>query len=399
MLFHFRPKENPMSDFKLAQRLATLPPYLFAAIDKAKEEVRAKGMDIISLGIGDPDMPTPDFIIDALCQAAKRPANHQYPSYIGMMSYRQAVADWYNRRFGVTLDPNTEVLGLIGSKEGIAHFPTAFVDPGDVALIATPNYPVYGVTTEFCGGTPLYLPLTDENDFLPELDSIDNDTWKKAKLIYVNYPNNPTAATAPRSFYEKLIEKAKEFNVIVVHDAAYTEVYFDDAKKPLSIMEIPGGKDVAIEFHSLSKTYNMTGWRLGMAVGNPSLVKGLAKVKEQMDSGIFQAVQEAGVVALNQGDEFCVGLRQIYKERRDVVVNALHKIGISCRVPEASFYIWSKVPKGFTSQEFVTKLLMETGVVTTPGNGFGKPGEGYFRISLTVDTELLKEAVLRISRL
>lgn len=388
-----------MSEFELAQRLANLPPYLFAAIDKAKEEVRAKGMDIISLGIGDPDLPTPDFIIDALCQSAKNPVNHQYPSYVGLLSYRQAVADWYQRRFGVTLDPATEVVGLIGSKEGIAHFPLAFVNPGDVALIATPNYPVYGVTTEFCGGKPMYLPLTDENDFLPDLDGISNDTWKKAKLIYVNYPNNPTAATAPRSFYEKLIAKAKEFGVIVVHDAAYTEIYFDEAKKPLSILEIPGGKDVAIEFHSLSKTYNMTGWRVGMAVGNPSLVKGLAKVKEQVDSGIFQAVQEAGVVALNQGDAFSAGLRDIYRERRDVVVTALQKIGISCRVPDASFYIWSKVPKGFTSQDFVTKVLKETGVVTTPGNGFGVPGEGYFRISLTVHTDLLKEAVLRISRL
>ncbi|OIO04714.1 MAG: LL-diaminopimelate aminotransferase [Desulfovibrionaceae bacterium CG1_02_65_16] len=388
-----------MSEFQLAQRLANLAPYLFAAIDKAKEEVRARGVDIISLGIGDPDLPTPDFIINALFEAAKRPANHQYPSYIGMLSFRQAVAGWYKRRFGAVLDPNTEVLGLIGSKEGIAHFPLAFVNPGDVALIATPNYPVYGVSTEFVGGIPKYLPLTDQNDFLPDLDAIDSDTWKSAKLIYINYPNNPTAATAPRSFYEKLIEKAKEFNVIVVHDAAYTEIYFDEGKKPLSIMEIPGGKDVAIEFHSLSKTYNMTGWRIGMAVGNASLVKGLAKVKEQMDSGIFQAVQEAGAVALNDGDAFSAQLRGIYKERRDVVVDALKKAGIACRVPDASFYIWSKVPKGFTSQEFVTKLLMQTGVVTTPGNGFGAPGEGYFRISLTVDTDRLKEAVLRISQL
>lgn len=388
-----------MSEFKLADRLATLPPYLFAAIDKAKEEVRAKGMDIISLGIGDPDLPTPDFIIDALCAAAKKPANHQYPSYIGLLSFRKAVADWYLRRFGVSLDPDNEIVSLIGSKEGIAHFPLAFVNPGDTALIATPNYPVYGVTTEFVGGKPVYLPLTDENNFLPDLDAISNDQWKAAKLIYINYPNNPTAATAPRSFYEKLIEKAKEFNVIVVHDAAYTEMYYDEAKKPLSILEIPGGRDVAIEFHSLSKTYNMTGWRIGMAVGNASLVKGLGKVKENMDSGIFQAVQEAGVVALNQGDAFCAGLRDIYKERRDVVVHALQKAGISCRVPDATFYIWSKVPKGFTSQEFVTKVLMQTGVVTTPGNGFGVPGEGYFRISLTVNTDLLKEAVLRISQL
>lgn len=388
-----------MPDFQLAQRLANLPPYLFAAIDKAKEEVRAKGLDIISLGIGDPDLPTPDFIIDALCVAARKPENHQYPSYVGLLSFRQAVADWYLRRFGVTLDPQNEVVSLIGSKEGIAHFPLAFVNPGDLVLIATPNYPVYGVTTEFVGGIPMYLPLTDENDFLPDLDSISSDTWKRAKAIYVNYPNNPTAAMAPRSFYEKLIAKALEFNVIVVHDAAYTEMYFNEANKPLSILEIPGGRDVAIEFHSLSKTYNMTGWRIGMAVGNASLVKGLGKVKENMDSGIFQAVQEAGIVALNQGDAYTAELRGIYRERRDVVIKALKKAGISCRVPEATFYVWSKVPNGVSSQDFVTRVLKQTGVVTTPGNGFGAPGEGYFRISLTVNTDRLKEAVLRISQL
>ncbi|OGR36104.1 MAG: LL-diaminopimelate aminotransferase [Desulfovibrionales bacterium GWA2_65_9] len=388
-----------MPDFQLAQRLANLPPYLFAAVDKAKEEVRAKGLDIISLGIGDPDLPTPDFIIDALCTAARNPANHQYPSYVGLLSFRQAVADWYLRRFGVSLDPQTEVVSLIGSKEGIAHFPLAFVNPGDLVLIATPNYPVYGVTTEFVGGIPLYLPLTDENNFLPDLDAIDNDTWKRAKAIYVNYPNNPTAAMAPRSFYEKLIAKALEFNVIVVHDAAYTEMYFNEANKPLSILEIPGGRDVAIEFHSLSKTYNMTGWRIGMAVGNASLVKGLGKVKENIDSGIFQAVQEAGIVALNQGDAYTAELRGIYRERRDVVIEALKKAGISCRIPEATFYIWSKVPGGVSSQDFVTRVLKQTGVVTTPGNGFGTPGEGYFRISLTVNTDRLKEAVLRISQL
>jgi len=388
-----------MPDFQLAQRLANLPPYLFAAVDKAKEEVRAKGLDIISLGIGDPDLPTPDFIIDALCAAARNPVNHQYPSYVGLLAFRQAVADWYLRRFNVSLDPNTEVVSLIGSKEGIAHFPLAFVNPGDLVLIATPNYPVYGVTTEFVGGVPMYLPMTDENDFLPDLDAISSDTWKRAKAIYVNYPNNPTAATAPRSFYEKLIAKALEFEVIVVHDAAYTEMYFNEANKPLSILELPGGRDVAIEFHSLSKTYNMTGWRIGMAVGNASLVKGLGKVKENVDSGIFQAVQEAGIVALNQGDAYGAVLRGIYRERRDVVIEALKKAGISCRVPEATFYIWSKVPQGVSSQDFVTRVLKQTGVVTTPGNGFGAPGEGYFRISLTVNTDRLKEAVLRISQL
>ncbi len=388
-----------MKEFQLAKRLSTLPPYLFAAIDKAKEEVKAKGMDIISLGIGDPDLPTPDFIIEELYRAAKIPANHQYPSYVGMLAFRQAVADWYKERFNVDLDPKREVLALIGSKEGIAHFPLAFVNPGDLVLIATPNYPVYGVTCEFAGGRVKYLPLLEENDFLPDLDGIDSDTWKQAKAIYINYPNNPTAAMAPRSFYEKLIQKAKEFDVIVVHDAAYTETYFNNDNKPLSIFEISGAMDVAVEFHSLSKTYNMTGWRIGMAVGNASLIHGIGKIKENVDSGIFQAVQCAGIAALTKGEPYAQEFRDIYKERRDVVVDALQKIGIDCRIPEASFYIWSKTPHGYTSQEFVTNVLMNTGVVVTPGNGFGGPGEGFFRISLTVNTDLLREAVSRISKL
>ncbi len=386
-------------DFALAKRLSVLPPYLFAAIDKAKQEVQAKGMDIISLGIGDPDLPTPDFIIEALEAAARKPANHQYPSYVGLLSFRQAVAQWYKDRFNVDLDPASEVVSLIGSKEGIAHFPLAFVDPGDLVLVATPNYPVYGASVGFAGGEVKYLPLTDENDFLPDLDGIDEATWKRAKIIYVNYPNNPTAATAPRSFYEKLVRLAREHKVIVLHDAAYTEIYYNPDNKPLSILEIPGAKDVSIEFHSLSKTYNMTGWRIGMAVGNASLVHGLGKIKENVDSGIFQAVQEAGIAALRFGEPHAEAFRRIYKERRDVVVQALRGIGISCRNPEAAFYVWSKVPQGYTSQEFVTSVLKQTGVVVTPGNGFGAPGEGYFRISLTVGTDRLKEAVSRIAKL
>ena len=388
-----------MSDFKLADRLSTLPPYLFAAIDKAKAEVAATGMDIISLGIGDPDLPTPDFIIEALYEAAKKPVNHQYPSYVGMLAYRQAVADWYKQRFNVDLDPNSEVVSLIGSKEGIAHFPLAFINPGDLALIATPNYPVYGVATGFAGGEVKYLPLLEENDFLVDLDAVDNDTWAKAKMIFVCYPNNPTAATATREFYERLIEKAKEFNVIVVSDAAYTEVYYDPENKPISILECAGAKDVCIEFHSLSKTYNMTGWRVGMAVGNASLVAGLGKIKENVDSGIFQAVQEAGVAALKNGEPYAEKFRAIYKERRDVMSAALNKAGIKHRVPDASFYLWCNTPEGFTSSEFVTNVLKQTGVVLTPGQGFGAPGEGYFRISLTVNNDLLEEAVSRISKL
>ena len=388
-----------MPDFKLAQRLEALPPYLFAEIDRVKEEVRKEGKDIISLGIGDPDLPTPDFIIEELYRTAKMPENHQYPSYVGLMEYRAAVADWYKERFNVDLDPATEVVSLIGSKEGIAHFPMAYVNPGDLVLTANPGYPVYPSSTGFAGGEVRIVPLLEENNFLPDLEEISNDEWKRAKMFFLNYPNNPTAAMAPREFFEKLIEKAKEFNVIIAHDAAYTEIYYDDNNKPISILEIPGAKDVAIEFHSLSKTYNMTGWRVGMAVGNAQLVSGMGKIKENVDSGIFQAVQWAGIAALKDGEEYARKFRSIYKERRDVVVEALRSIGINCPCPEASFYIWSRVPEGFTSADFVTKVLRQTGVVVTPGNGFGEVGEGFFRISLTVDSDRLKEAVSRIASL
>jgi LL-diaminopimelate aminotransferase len=383
----------------MADRVAALPPYLFAEIDRVKAEVRARGVDIISLGIGDPDLPTPDCIIDALCAAARKPENHQYPDYVGLLTFRAAVADWYKGRFGVSLDPATEVVSLIGSKEGIAHFPLAFVNPGDLVIVCSPNYPVYPVATGFCGGEVKILPLTDANDFLPDLDSLTEAEWARARMIFVNYPNNPTSAVAPRAFYEKLVAKAKETGTIVVSDAAYTEMYYDPAQKPMSILEIEGAKDVAIEFHSLSKTYNMTGWRIGMAVGNAQLVKGLGKIKENVDSGIFQAVQEAGIVALAQGEPFAEQFRGIYKERRDVAVAALAKMGIACRTPKASFYLWCKTPAGHTSAAFVTKVLQETGVVLTPGNGFGAPGEGYFRIAMTVPVARLEEALSRIAKL
>ncbi|MGL1862361.1 MAG: LL-diaminopimelate aminotransferase [Pseudodesulfovibrio sp.] len=388
-----------MSKFALADRLSTLPPYLFAAIDKAKAEVAAQGMDIISLGIGDPDLPTPEFIIEALHAGAKKTENHQYPSYVGMMSFREAVADWYKERFNVDLDAATEVVSLIGSKEGIAHFPLAYINPGDLALIATPNYPVYGIATSFAGGEVEYLPLLEENDYLVDLDAVSDDTWAKAKMIFVCYPNNPTAACATKEFYDRLIEKAKEFNVIVVSDAAYTEIYYDPSNKPISIMECEGAKDVCIEFHSLSKTYNMTGWRVAMAVGNSELIAGLGKIKENVDSGIFQAVQEAGIAALKHGEPYAEKNRAIYKERRDVVSAALTKAGIRHRIPDAAFYMWCNTPEGYTSSEFVTNVLKQTGVVLTPGQGFGTPGEGYFRISLTVNNDLLEEAVSRISKL
>jgi len=387
-----------MSNFHLAKRLEAVPPYLFAQIDKVKNEVKARGLDIISLGIGDPDTPTPDFILKAMAASIQKPENHQYPSYIGLLSFRRSVADWYKRRFGVELDPQTEVLSLIGSKEGLAHFPLAFCNPGDLVLVSSPNYPVYPVASAFAGAESRFLPLTRENNFLPDLDAVSNDDWRRAKMIFVNYPTNPTAATAPRSFFEKLVAKAREFGTIVVQDAAYSEVYFDEANKPMSILEIPGARDGAIEFHSLSKTYNMTGWRIGMAVGNAQLVQGLGKVKENMDSGIFQAIQEAGIVGLEQGDDFCAGLRKMYKERRDVMVAGLKRLGFDCPTPEATFYLWVPTPKGSASAEFVTRLIEKTGVVCTPGNGFGGPGEGYFRIALTVGVPRLEEALERIAQ-
>lgn len=388
-----------MSKFQLATRVETLPPYLFAAIDKAKAEVAASGMDIISLGIGDPDLPTPAFIIDALYEAAKNPANHQYPSYVGMMAFREAVARWYKGRFGVDLDAPSEVITLIGSKEGIAHFPWAFINPGDLALICSPCYPVYATAVDFAGGKVEYLPMSGKTGFLPDLEAVSDASWEAAKMIFVNYPGNPTAATAPLSFYEKLVAKARETNTIIVSDLAYSEIYFDPDNKPVSVLQVEGAKDVAIEFHSLSKTFNMTGWRVAMAVGNAELIAGLGKIKENVDSGAFNAVQEAGIRALEEGEPYVEEARAIYKERRDVTCEALAKAGIEHQVPDAAVFVWAKVPGGKVSADFVTDILKKTGVVVTPGSGFGLGGEGYFRISLTVPTDRLKEAVSRISNL
>lgn len=382
-----------------AKRIASLPPYLFAGIDKVKNTLIEKGVDVISLGIGDPDLPTPDFIVNALIEATGRSVNHRYPSYLGMLDFRKAVAEWYEKRFSVTLNPENEIISLAGSKEGIAHFPLAFVQDGDYVIVCPPNYPVYGTTSQFSGATIYEAPLTKENNFLPDLDAIPKHIAEKAKLIYVNYPNNPTSACASKEFYQKLIAFCKQYSIIIVHDSAYSEIYFSAHNKPCSIFEIEGAKDIAIEFHSLSKTYNMTGWRIGMAVGNKTLIEGLAKVKENVDSGVFQAIQEASIVGLRTGDSFCDTLRTIYKERRDIATEALTKAGITFDIPEATFYIWGSVPSGYTSAQYVTTVLEKTGVVLTPGSGFGSAGEGYFRISLTVGEDLLKEAMNRIASL
>jgi LL-diaminopimelate aminotransferase len=382
---------------EVATRIKTLPPYLFAAIDKMKQEAIARGVDIINLGIGDPDLPTPTPIIDSLAQAAKNSKHHQYPSYEGMLAFRTAVADWYKRRFNVTVNPADEVLTLIGSKEGIGHIHLAFVDPGDVVLVPSPGYPVYPVGTSFCGGVSHIMPLTKANGFLPDLNAIPTDVAKKAKLMWLNSPNNPTSVIMTKEFFKRAIEFAQEHQIIICHDAAYSEIYYD-GKRPASFLEVDGAKEVGIEFHSLSKTYNMTGWRLGFAVGHKEVLAALGKVKSQLDSGVFEAVQAAGITALGLPDSVADGIRKIYQERRDTIIPGLKKLGLEVDAPPAAFYIWVTVPKGYTSTSFTAHLLEKAGIVTTPGNGFGAPGEGYIRMTVCTSKERLAEAVERIQK-
>jgi len=378
-----------------AERLKQLPPYLFKELDRQKAEVRAKGVDVIDLGVGDPDLPTPSHIVEALKRAAENPANHRYPSYSGMDDFNATVARWYKKRFGVSLDPASEVVTLIGSKEGIAHIPLAFIESGDIALVPSPCYPVYHIGARFAGGEPYFMDLRKENGFLPDLASIPSEVARRAKIMFINYPNNPTAAVATKEFFESVVAFAEKFNIIVCHDAAYSEMAYDGFK-PMSFLEVDGAKAVGIEFHSLSKTYNMTGWRIGFAVGHAEVINGLGQVKSNIDSGAFQAVQVAGIAAL-EGDQACVGeMQQVYQKRRDILVDGLTSIGLSVEKPRATFYLWIEVPEGFTSAQFSSRLLTEAGIVTTPGNGFGEAGEGYIRMALTVGSERMREAVERM---
>jgi len=380
--------------FEKADRLRKLPPYLFKEIDRKKAEVRASGVDIIDLGVGDPDLPTPPHIIEALKAGAEDPANHRYPSYSGMNTFKDAVAEWYQKRFNVPLDPATEVVSLIGSKEGIAHLPLAFVNPGDVALVPTPAYPVYNTATLFAGGEPVFMPLLKENGFLPDLDAVPPEALDRARILFINYPNNPTSAVTGTAFFTRVAAFAREHGLIVCHDAAYTEMAFDGYRPP-SFLEAEGARDVGIEFHSLSKTYNMTGWRIGFAVGNRDVVEGLGTIKSNVDSGVFQAVQMAGIEAL-RGDQSCVTtMTEVYSARRDLMVEGLGQAGFDVEPCRATFYLWVRVPAGWSSTG-ITARFLESGVVVTPGNGFGEPGEGYFRIALTQTRERLQEAVERI---
>ncbi|MCU0665737.1 MAG: LL-diaminopimelate aminotransferase [Candidatus Omnitrophica bacterium] len=383
--------------FKLSKKITSLPPYLFVEIDKAKRKARAEGRDIIDLGIGDPDQPTPAHVIERLYQAAKDPANHRYALDQGMPSLRQAMSKWYHKRFNVVLDPDTEILPLIGSKEGIAHFPLAFLNPGDYSLIPDPCYPPYKGGTILAGGKPYLMPLLETNNFLPDLNKISRAVLKKSRIIYVNYPNNPTASIAGKEFYLKLIKFAHKHKLIIVSDLAYSEMVYDNYRPP-SILEFDGSRDVAIEFHSLSKTYNMTGWRVAWACGNKELIAGLAKVKSNIDSGIFSAVQVAALSALEGSDEHVLKMCQMYQNRRDALVMGLNTLGWNVKPQKATFYSWIKIPGKKSSIDFAAKILKEADIIVTPGVGFGQAGEGYIRIALTVPVDRIKEAVNRLAK-
>jgi LL-diaminopimelate aminotransferase len=381
---------------RLAKRIEKLPPYLFAEISRKIAEKRAQGVDVISFAVGDPDMPTPSHVIDALCQAARDPANHRYPETDGLPDLRRAIARWYEQRFDVSLDPDREVLPLIGSKEGIGHIALCFIDPGDLALVPDPGYPVYSVGTMFAGGDCYFMPLTEENDFLPDLEAIPEAVARRAKLMWISYPNNPTGAVAELDFFEQVVRFAKEHGIAVCHDAPYTEVAFD-GYRPASFLQAAGAREVGVEFHSFSKSYNMTGWRIGMVVGNATMVDALMRVKSNLDSGIPQAIQRMAIAAL-EGPQDCIAEHNaIYQRRRDRLVAALARMGLRVRPPKASLYLWARLPEGRTSLEFASRLLDDIGVVVTPGIGYGPHGEGYVRLSLTIPDERLEEGLRRLA--
>jgi LL-diaminopimelate aminotransferase len=380
---------------QLARRIEKLPPYLFAEISRRIAEKRAQGVDVVSFGIGDPDIPTPPHVVDALVEAARDPANHRYPETEGLPEFRRAVAEWYERRFGLSLDSEREVLSLIGSKDGIGHIALCFIDPGDLALVPDPGYPVYSVGTLFAGGEPYYLPLREEYGFLPDLDAVPPDVARRAKLLWLNYPNNPTGAVASLDFFERAVAFARRYGLAVCHDGPYSEVAFD-GYRPVSFLQAAGAREVGVEFHSLSKTYNMTGWRIGMAVGNATMIDALMRVKSNLDSGVPQAIQRMAIAAL-EGPQDCIEEHNaVYQRRRDRLVEALRAMGLTVQPPRASLYVWARVPQGYTSMEFAARLLDDVGVVVTPGVGYGAAGEGYVRLSLTIPDDRLEEGLRRL---
>ncbi len=377
--------------------MAQLPPYLFVEIDRKKREAIARGVDVINLGIGDADRPTPSFIIEALKLAAEKAPNHRYPESEGLLSFREAASRWYEQRFDVSIDPKKEVISLIGAKEGIGHLPLALVNPGEVVLIPDPAYPVYQAGTIFAGAQPYHMPLLRENNFLPDLKAIPQEVLNRARLMFINYPNNPTGAVATQEFFQDVVEFAHRHNIIVAHDNTYSEITYQ-GYQPISFLKTPGAKEIGIEYHSLSKTFNMTGWRIGFVAGRAEVVDALRSVKANLDSGAFQAVQDAAVVALANAPAVVEENGKVYQQRRDVLVGGLREIGLDVEYPLATFYVWPAVPKGYTSASFVSLLIERAGVVSTPGNGFGKSGEGYVRMALTEDAGRLREAVERVKK-
>mgnify|MGYP005811406381 CR=1 FL=1 len=383
-------------EIRLSERLRKLPPYLFREVDMIKQKARQEGKRLIDLSIGDPDMPTPGFIVEAMAEAIRDSSTHRYPSYDGLMEFREAVAHWYSERFGVVLDPEREVVALIGSKEGIAHLPFALLDPADEVLVPDPGYPVYTQASILADAIPRSFPLTWEHGFLPTLEELENATGPRTRLIYLNYPNNPTSARAPIGFFEEVAAWAKSKGIVVAHDAAYSEVFLDPPTP--SFLQAHGAKEVGVEFHSLSKTFSMTGWRIGFCVGNASVLKALVQVKSNMDSGVFEAVQKAGVVALRNAKHTSRAIASVYAQRRKQTAGRLKSVGIEVFSSDATFYLWCKVPKGFDSRNFAKRLIEERQVVVTPGVGFGSMGEGYFRISLTAPDEMISSGVERIAQ-
>ena len=381
---------------QFSERMNRVPPYLFVQISRKIAEKKAQGIEVISFGIGDPDIPTPDYVVDALGDASHDPPNHRYPESEGLPEFREGVADWYLRRFGVQLDPEKEVISLIGAKEGIGHVAFCFLDAGDVALVPDPGYPVYAMGTLFAGGESYMLPLTEQNDWLPDLDAIPDDIARKAKLLWLNYPNNPTGAVTDLDYFSKAIEFAKTYDIAVMHDACYTEVAYDGYRPP-SFLQAKGAMDVGIEFHSLSKSYNMTGWRIGMAVGNAEMIEALLTIKSNLDSGVPQAVQHMAIEAMKRPLESVDDRNAVYQARRDRVVPVLKDMGMKVESPKAGLYIWAGVPEGYTSAEFAEKLLEDTDVLMIPGGNYGAAGEGYVRLSITLQDELIDKALDRVA--
>lgn len=382
---------------RVADRVGNLPPYVFAKVGSRIKEMLAEGHDIIRLDIGSPDLPPPDFIIEALCDSVWEPTHHSYAGYYGTPELRRAIATYYERRFGVRLDPEKEVTPLIGSKEGIANVALAFVDPGQPVLVPDPGYPTYGLGTLLGGGTPVRVPLLAENEFLPDLELIPRDVARSAKILWLNYPNNPTGAVASLEFFERVVDFARRNELLVCHDNPYCDVVFDGYTAP-SLLQVPGAMDVALEFNSLSKTYNMAGWRIGMAVGNAMAVEALARTKTNIDSGVFRPIQDAAVVALTSDQTWLENRNEIYRERRDLILETLRGIGIDAVKPKASLYVWARVPERYDSEEFVKKLLEQAGISVAPGSAFGPHGEGFVRISLGMGTERVREAMERLKR-